>query len=397
MPRHRLSADEIAVYFPDLDLARAKRYSRTRLILFGLSATASIGRLAWFALSGRSDAVRGGVSSRVGDERLVVPGYVAVVTLLNWAASLPLAFFGSHRIEQRYGLTKQSDRAWFGEQVKGAVVATAIQVPLVSAAYVVIRRRPRDWWLVLAGATVPLVVAMSNLAPVVLMPLFNRFEPVRDRALADRITGLAERAGVSIAEIFTMDMSRQSEKPNAFFTGLGRTKRIVLGDTLVDRFEPAEVDGVIAHELGHQVHGDVWRFVALTGGVGFAAAYALHRVAPPLLLRTSDRTGVEEIADPAGLPILALVGSLIGAVTTPLFGAVSRRIERRTDRYALTLTGDGKTYASALARLASRSLSDPLPPAAAVFLLYSHPPIGERIAAALAYQAEVEAGSAVNT
>src|SRR3712207_4898251 len=107
-----------------------------------------------------------------------------------------------------------------------------LQVPLLTGAFAVIRRRPRDWWLVLAGATVPLTVALSNLAPVLIMPLFNRFEPLRDRALADRVRGLAERAGVPIADVFQMDMSRQTEKPNAFFAGLGNTKRIVLGDTL---------------------------------------------------------------------------------------------------------------------------------------------------------------------
>ena len=374
-----------AVVIPGLDVEKAKRYSRTRLVVLLVSTVWTVTRLAWFALSGRSAGLRSATAAAVPDRRLAAPAYLAAVAGLSWLSSLPVAYFGGQRVERRFDLTKQSDRGWFADQLKGLGLGLALQVPLTTAAFAVIRRRPRDWWAVLAGATVPLAVLLSNLAPVLIMPIFNRFEPLRDRALADRVRRLAERAGMPIADVFEMDMSRQTEKPNAFFTGLGRTKRIVLSDTLIERFETDEVEGVVAHELGHQVHGDIWRLIALGGGFGFAAAYAVFRLAPPLVRRTAGRTRVSAISDEGSLPLLGLVMTVIGFVAAPLQAAFSRAIERRTDRFALDLTGNGEAYAATMARLAVQSLADPDPPAAVVFFLYSHPPIAERIASARAF------------
>jgi STE24 endopeptidase len=179
-------------------------------------------------------------------------------------------------------------------------------------------------------------------------------------------------------------MSRQSEKPNAFFAGLGGSKRIALGDTLLERFPPAEIEGVVAHELGHQANGDIWRFVGFAGATGFGLAWALSTIAPRLVAKTADETGVREIADEASFPMVALVAGGLGFLLGPAQAAFSRAIERRTDRYALDLTGDADSYASAMSRLAAQSLADPDPPAPVVFFLYSHPPIAERIRAARA-------------
>jgi len=378
-----------AIEIPGLDVAKAKRYSRTRLAVTLASTALGVARASWFALGGRSAGLRRAVERRVPEPRLRRPAYLAASSLLGWAASLPVGYLGGHEVERRFGLTRQSTWGWLGDELKGLGLGLALQVPLTTAAYAVIRRRPRDWWLVLSAASVPLVVLASNLAPVLILPLFNRFDPLRERnpELAERVERLAERAGVPIAGVYRMDMSRQSEKPNAFFTGLWGSKRIVLGDTLIERFPPAEVEGVVAHELGHQVHGDIWRLIALGGGLGFGGAFLASRLAPALVAATAERTGVEELGDEASLPLLALVVTGIGFLAAPLQSAVMRAIERRTDRYALELTGDGETYASALGRLAGFSLSDPDPAPAVVFFLYSHPPIAERIVAAQTFAA----------
>jgi STE24 endopeptidase len=260
----------------------------------------------------------------------------------------------------------------------------ALQVPLTGAAYAVIRRRPGDWWVVLSAATFPVLSGLSQLAPVVLMPIINRFELLDDPELVARIRALADRAGVPIADVYRMDLSRQSEKANAFFTGLGRTRRIVLSDTLLARFEPGEIEGIVAHELGHQVHGDIWRLVALLGAVTTVSFYATAKIAPKVLALTSNRTGVREPGHVASLPLLALCLMGAGGLAGPIQAAVSRAIERRTDRFAVELTGDGATYARALARLAEQNLADPDPPRVVVWLLASHPPIADRIRAARA-------------
>lgn len=369
---------------PGFDVPRAKRYSRIRLSLFAVGTAASLARTAAFAFSGRSARLSRAIERAAPAPALAGPVYVAATVAGSWLARLPLAYAGGYRVERAYGLTKQTGRGWLADELKGLGVGLAFQVPLTCGAYAVIRRRPGDWWLILSGATVPLAIALSQLGPVVLMPLFNRFEPLADRDLAARIAALAEQAGVPIADVFQMDMSRQSEKANAFFAGLGATKRIVIGDTMLDRFTPEEIEGVVAHELGHQVHGDIWRLVALGSAFGFGGALALAKLAPAVIRRTRERTGVRDLGDLAGLPLLELLLAAGGFVAVPIQAAVSRAIERRTDRYAVTLTGDAGAFISAMARLATQNLADPDPPKAVVYLLHTHPPIAERIRAARA-------------
>ncbi|HEY7031254.1 MAG TPA: M48 family metallopeptidase [Thermomicrobiales bacterium] len=370
---------------PGLDARRAKRHSRLRLaLLFGRTAV-STGAMAWFALSGRSARLRTRVEQRMPDDRLTVPGYLAVASVGAAIASLPFEAVRDLVVERRYGLSKQTTAGWAGDQIKGLAVNLVVGLPLTTGAFWVIRRRPRDWWFVLASATVPVSVVFAQLAPVVLMPIFNRFDVLQDETVQRRIRDLSERAGVPIADVYRMDMSRQTEKPNAFFAGLGRTKRIVLSDTLLDRFEPDEIEGVVAHELGHQVHGDIWRLTALGLAAGYGVSYLAHRVMPRLVEATKGRTGVETLDDVASVPLFALVASTAGFALAPLMAAASRAIEARTDRYAVRLTGDAEAYVRVLTNLAVQSLADPNPSRLVVFFLYSHPPIARRIAEARSF------------
>jgi STE24 endopeptidase len=378
----QLDRGESQPSIPGLDVRRAKRHSRLRLALLLGRTAASSGLMAWFALSGRSARLRSAVDRRVPDGRLTAPAYLAVASAGAAAASLPFDAVRDLIVERRYGLSKQSTAGWAEDQLKGLVVNLIVGLPLVTGAHRVIRRRPRDWWLVLASATVPVSVVFAQLAPVVLMPIFNRFEMLQDEALQARIRSLSERAGVPIAAVFRMDMSRQTEKPNAFFAGLGRTKRIVLSDTLLNRFEPDEIEGVVAHELGHQVHGDIWRLMGLGLAVGYGVAFLAHRVTPRLVAATATRTGVTSLDDVASMPLLGLVLSSAAFAVSPLLAAASRAIEARTDRYALQLTGDADAYTRVLTKLAVQSLADPDPSRLVVFFLYSHPPIARRIAEA---------------
>jgi STE24 endopeptidase len=371
-----------AIEIPGLDVAKAKRYSRTRLVVLLLSTLWTLVRLAWFASDRRAARLDASIAGRLPHRRLAAPTFFAVTMTLSWLSGLPVAFLGDHEVERRFGLTKQSAGGWLGDQTKSLLVGALLQTPLLTAAYAVIRRRPRDWWLIIAGAAVPLTVALGNLAPVLLMPLFNTFQPLRDEPLAARVRTLAARAGVRISEVYEVDMSRQSEKPNAMFTGLGNTKRIVLGDTLLERFSEDEVEAVVAHELGHQVHGDIWRLIGFGASAGFGLAWLLSRIAPPALRRTRERTGVSDVADEASLPVLALLMTALGFVLMPVQAAFSRALERSADRFAVELTRNGEAYAHAMERLAAQALADPNPPRPVVVMLYSHPPIVERIRAA---------------
>jgi STE24 endopeptidase len=367
------------VEIPGLDIPKAKRYSRTRLAVLLISTVWSAGWMLWLARSRRSSRLKARVEQAAPDRRMTAPLFFACLAAGSWLVSLPVGFLGGWLVERRFGLTRQTPRGWMGDQLKGLGLSLALQPLLLSGAWAIIRRRPQDWWLVLSGLTVPLSVIFGYLAPLLIMPIFNRFTPLADEELARRIRALADRAGVQIADVFAIDMSRQSEKPNAFFAGIGSSKRIALGDTLLDRFEHDEIEGVVAHELGHQVHGDIWRLTGFAAAAGFALSWLLSRLAPTAIRRSSGQTGVDSLADEASFPVVALVMSVLGFLFAPSQAAFSRWIERRTDSYALELTGNGPAYARAMARLASTSLADPDPPAPLVFMLYSHPPVAERI------------------
>lgn len=371
------------VEIPGLDVQKAKRYSRVKLAVLAASTGLSILRLAWLASDRRASRLLTAIEERTPDRRLAAPAFFAAMAATSWVASLPIEFFGGYQVEKRFALTRQPVKSWLGDQVKAFAVGTLIQTPLLTIVYAVIGRRPRDWWLILASAAVPLMVLFSNLVPVLLMPLFNRFVPLRDEELARRLRALAASRGVSVSDVYEVDMSRQSEKPNAMFTGIGNTRRIVLGDTLLERFENDEIEAVIAHELGHQVHGDIWRLIAFGALSGFGSSWLLSRLMPSLVHRTSARTGVYELGNAASLPLLSLAAAALGLIMMPIQAAFSRALERRADRFAIELTGNGDAYARAMQRLAAQSLSDPDPPRVAIFLLYSHPPVAERIRAAL--------------
>lgn len=369
---------------------RAKRYNRIRLAtLAGKSAWSAVG-LGLFAFTGNSTRLKKTLEAFSPETRLVRPAFIASVIAANWLWDLPVGHLAGHRVERKYGLTKQTSRGWLRDQSVGLGVGLALAVPALTGANEVMRRRPRDWWIVLSAATIPVSVVLSNLAPVLIMPLFNKFEPLSDKDLAAQIEELAARSGMPIAGVYSMDMSRQTEKANAFFTGVGNTKRIVLADTMLHNFPENETMGVVAHELAHQVHRDMWTLMAMGTTTTLSVAWGVSKIGPGVVAWMNDTTGVETISDFAALPVLGLVAAAIGLSLTPLNSAISRFIERRADQFALEQTRDGRSYAETMARLGRQNLADPSPSRLVATLLYSHPPIAERIARALVFQQSIE-------
>lgn len=380
------------LYADDEARQRAIRYNRQHewLTVIGMlwGAASSLlalttGLSAW--LRRRADRVAPG---RLGP---TIP-YALATSLLSSLASLPLSFYGGWVLEQRYGLSNQTRRAWLGEQLKGTALGLGLGLPLIQGVYAIIRRFPRTWWAILSGLTVPFTIILSNLAPVLILPLFNKYEPIRDRALAERIKALAAAQGVTISDVLQMDMSKQTRKANAFFTGIGNTKRIVLADTLLDEFTAEEVEVVLAHELGHQVHGDLWKMIGLGALTTALTAWLVSRLAPPLLGRYGRRFGLDPaqgVGDVAALPLLSLLLSAISLALAPLQNAISRNLmERPADRYALDLTRNPDAFVGAMEKLGRLNLADPHPPALVKFLLYSHPPLQERIEHGQEWRAE---------
>ena len=369
------------------DPGRAVRYSRLRELLFLVDLLGQwLTLLAW--LGGRRSARWQATARRLAPHpALVTPLYAAGHGLVGWLAGLPLSYLGGYVVEHRFGLSTQTRAAWLVDRLKAFGVGLALEVPVATAAYAIIRRSPRRWWLILAGLALPFTVLLAQLGPVVIAPIFNRYEPIRDRALAERIRRLAERRGVRVAQVLRMDMSRQTRKANAFFAGLGRTKRIALGDTLLDQFTPDEIVVVVAHELGHQVHRDVWKLIVLGTLATLVGAWLLDRIARPLVRRERERLGFASIGEPASMPLLTLLGSVLGTLALPVMNWFSREVvERGADRYALEQTRRPDAFISAMEKLGRLNLNDPAPPALVKAVLYSHPPIAERIAMARLFQ-----------
>src|SRR5579875_1986493 len=300
--------EDIKLYDDENERRKALAYTRWRewLTLVGMIWSLATSILA--LSTGFSARLRSAVPSipKLGP---VIP-YAAVMSLASFLASLPLSWLSGFLVEHRFGLSNQSLRGWLTDSLKGLGLSLVLGPLLAQGAYWVVGRFPRRWWAILTALTVPLSIIFGTLAPVLIMPLFNKYEPLRDRHLADRLERLAAEQGVAVSDVMQMDMSKQTRKANAMFTGMGRTKRIVLGDTLLDEFTPDEVEVVIAHELGHQVHRDIWKLVALSAPISALSLFTSSRLMPAVLHRFGKAWGLDVergVADVAALPLLTLI------------------------------------------------------------------------------------------
>jgi STE24 endopeptidase len=359
---------------------RTRRYNRerNRLTLLGLILDLALGTVLTFSGVGRrlQTAAEKRASNRLFSRSLAILGFGVIQSVIG----LPLGYYRGYTLEHRYDLSNQSRRAWIIDQLKGAAIAIPLGLLILNGVYRIIDRWPRRWWAILGALALPFTALLSQLAPVLIAPLFNRYEPLRDPALAESLKSLATRSGVRVADVLQMDMSRQTKKANAFFAGLGRTKRIVLADTLLDTFDANEIEVVVAHEIAHQAHRDIWRLIGL-GAVGtLVSSWAVDRLARGIMRRAPERVGASRLAEIASLPLLAWLLSLIGLALGPLQNAYSRWIERRADQFALELTRDPAGFGRAMTRLGEQNLADPNPSRLVKYALYSHPPLGERLA-----------------
>jgi STE24 endopeptidase len=295
------------------------------------------------------------------------------LSLLGALADVPVSFVQGYTLERRFGLSDQTRRAWLADYAKSTVIGAVLSAFLGTLLGTAVRRAPRRWpWLAGAG-TLPLFVAANIIVPLYVLPLFNKFEPVVG-SLETRLRQLAARFGVGDAAILRMDMSRQTRKANAFVTGIARTHRIVLGDTLIEHFPENETEFVVAHELGHYVNKDTWRMIAL----GELLALALFLFANA----AASRQERERLRDRPLLIVRIYALMLVATqVLRPLLSAFSRSREWAADRFALAATRDPQSGAAAFRRLRDQNLADEDPPPWYEFFFSSHPSLRARIAA----------------
>ncbi len=378
---------------------QAKRYARQRRLLSLVDlaiGTVFLAAVLGFGLHLRlRDLLAPGLA---GWQPLAgwAPGMVAAMSLIFMLVygvlSLPLSIYSGYILPRRYGLGKQSFASWLGDLAKGGLISIAFGLILLEVLYLLLAIQPLPWWLGLAGVLLLLNVVLANLAPVLILPLFFKQQPMPEGNLKDRLLRMAQRAGTRVRGVFVMNMSRKTAEGNAALMGLGNTRRIVIGDTMLQEYITDEIEVVLAHELGHHVHNDIWKGIAVSTALTLAGLAVVNITLHWIV--AAPFAGLRGLADVATLPVLALIFGVYGMVTGPLGNTYSRVVERQADQYALDMTRDPATFISAFNRLANQNLAQLDPHPIIEMLFYDHPAIGRRIQHAQSWAADhVRAGS----
>jgi STE24 endopeptidase len=308
----------------------------------------------------------------------IVFAYVVLLSAANDIVTLPLSFYSGFVLERRYELSNETIGGWLRDQAKSFVIGLVLAGGAVEVIYWCIRRSPEYWWASAGVLFMFLIVGLTNLAPVVLLPLFYTVKPLSRDALRTRLLRLAERAGARVLGAYEWGLGGKTRKANAALAGLGGTRRILVSDTMLADYSDDEIEVVLAHEIAHHVHGDIWKGIVFESALIVAGFYLASRVLPAL----GGAAGLRSVDDVAGLPLLLLAAGAVSLVMVPAALAMSRAFERRADRFALDLTQNPVAFISAMRRLGAQNLAEENPSRLVQWLFYSHPPMGDRIAAA---------------
>ena len=368
------------------DSPESQRYNRVKrwlgvadfalglLLLILLLATGWSGKLHDLALRGAPE-----------NYSLAVFLYVLMLTAISRALGFPLDYYG-FRLEHRYHLSNQRTRSWLWDEFKGLVIGLVFATVVVELLYLLIRNVPQYWWLMAWALFLGLFVLLAQLAPVVLFPIFYKFEPLENEELRKRLVVLSERAGTRVRGVYKWNLSEKSKKANAALTGLGATRRIILADTLLDQYSNDEIEAVLAHELGHHVHRHILKSILVQAGITLAGFYLANEV----LRYAVERANMfDRMSDFANLPLLVLVATLLSFLLMPALNAYSRFNERQADRYCFQSVASVAPFISAMNKLAEQNLAEKTPSRWVEWLLHSHPAIAKRVAAAEAWSSKV--------
>ena len=351
------------VFFTPDEVARARAYHRPLYFALAADIAVSTGVTAFLAFGWLGDRLFDATGGPWWARALL---FTLLVLAVAEAVRLPLAFWRGFLRERRWGFSTQTFGGWAADRLKGFAVGVVLTGAVMVALLGSIRLFPSWWPLVAVFGAALLVLLLVFVAPLLLEPIFNQFRPLDDAELVGALRALAQRAGVPVRDVLVADASRRTRKHNAYVSGIGSTRRVVLFDTLLEEAAQPELEIVVAHELGHRRHGDVAKGTLLAM---LSAAVAVL-VAWPL-----DPT-------PRRIPLLLLVWGLLELVSLPLTAAFSRRLERRADGFALDLTHDVSAFEAAFRRMARANLSDLDPPRLVYAFMFTHPTPAERIAAA---------------
>ncbi len=366
-------------------LKEAERYGRLELWAGLADKALDVGYLAVVAfwVVGPIDRWLAATSMLSASRYLLLATLFVVVTALHAAISFPLSWYRGYVLEHQFGLSTQTPRAWLWRYTKRMGLALAFGLLMVLAIYALIWNVGRYWWLASAGAFFLVSVVLGQLAPVLILPLFYKIQRLDSPELAERMRRLSQGTGLTVEGVYRMDLSAETVKANAMLAGLGGTRRVLLGDTLLGKFSSEEIEVIFAHEIGHHVHRHIPKLMvigAVLSLAGFAACDAV--------LRAYAGLADVRLAPVWTLPLVLLSITVFSLLSEPVQNAISRIFERQSDWYALERTAAPNVYRSAFRKLARLNKDDPNPPWLEVLLFHSHPPIGQRLAMADRYAAQ---------
>ena len=354
----------------------SKQYARARRVLLLcdilLTLAFLVATLLWPVSRALRDIAEHFTSSPALGLAVFLFGYGVLFYLVN----LPANFYGGFYLEHRFDLSTQKFSAWVWEEAKGVCITSVIGLLLIEGLYVLLRASPSGWWAWAALGWIFFTFLLGKFAPVLLLPLFFKCVPLEDAALRDRLLKLADRMGAKVQGVFTINLSKKTKKANAALTGFGGTRRILLGDTLLQDYTPDEIEAVLAHELAHHTLAHLWKQLITSSAASFAGLY----LASLILERGAGALGFRSASDWAAFPLLGLVLFAFGLVMMPIQNGYSRKLERGADVLALRTISHPRPFIDLMKKLGEKNLSDISPPAWIEWLLYDHPAISKRIA-----------------
>lgn len=353
----------------------SKKYNNTKLTIGIIKAVISFILLFLFIFLGYSIKLQETIQSYINNEYLVFLVFVFFIGLISSILFMPLNIYSGFYLEHKYKLSNQTFYKYFVENFKSLLVGLAIGIPILLLFFFIINKFGEIWWLIFATTMFLISVVLSQIFPIIILPIFYKIIPLNDEDLKTRITNLAAEAGLKVENVFSFDMSKNTKKANAAFTGLGKTKRIILGDTLLNNYSKDEIETVIAHELGHYKHKHIIKNILF----GTVSSYLTFFIMSLLYKNSLAWFSLESINQIAALPLLSLWAMLIGLIQTPIGNVLSRKFEYEADRYAVESTHKPSSFINTLTKLTEQNLGDKEPHPFVEWFFYSHPSIKNRI------------------
>jgi Zn-dependent protease with chaperone function len=376
----RLAEDTAGVA---VDTPEARRYNRIHRWLEVSDLVLGLAFLLALLLTGWNGVLRDwAYQAAFQNYALAVFLYVFMLMLGGKLLGIGLDYYGL-RLERRFHLSNQKTRSWLWDEVKSFLVGLVLAGIVAELLYFTMRQWPQHWWWITWALFIVLFVVMAQIAPLILFPIFYKFEPLENDDLKQRLVKLGERAGTRVRGIYKWHLSEKSKKANAALTGLGATRRIILADTLLDHYSPDEIEAVLAHELGHHVHKHILKSIFVQAGITLFGFWAANYV---LRLSIEEWGMFDTLSDFANLPLLVLVSSVLSILLMPALNAYSRFNERQADRYAFKSIRSVQPFISSMNKLAAQNLAERTPSRWVECLFHSHPAISRRVAAAEAWR-----------